>query len=193
MLGLNILSEISSVHQQPFDSSNMSQKAKNLHFEAKQPAFLRRLRGEVDNLTTNSSRDLSQDRRKRTLKPSDEDDHPTYILEESGSTISKAEYEALLSSKDSAFKGEQEAVTPGPDGKQLSPSSTKPSESATAKSVATIGINSKKRKATQIVTEDLIGGRDTGSSIESASRPANVKSRKKSKAIKLSFREDDEK
>ena len=77
----------------------MSNKAKNLHFEAKQPAFLRRLRGEADTLDAGVSHTVNQDLRRRAIKTSDEDDDPTYVLEESGSTISKAEYDALVSSK----------------------------------------------------------------------------------------------
>lgn len=167
----------------------MSNKAKNIHFEAKQPAFLRRLRGEADSLVSDPGRNVNQDRRKRATKPSDEDDHPTYVLEESGSTISKAEYEALFSSKENALGDEEEAILKE---EQVSQPSTKPVESSSRKSTAAIGLNSKKRKATQVVTEDSVRQVNTESSSKTTGRPPNVRPKKKSKAIKLSFGEENE-
>ena len=169
----------------------MSNRAKNLHFVAKEPAFLRRLRGEADTSVASSSRTVNQDLRRRAIKTSDEDDGPTYVLEESGSTITRAEYDALVSSKEGA---------PGPEetGKENSsdaPKQTlqsKPAESSSGKSAAAIGINSKKRKATQVVTEDSVREDNTESSAKSSSRPPNVRAKKKSKPIKLSFGDDGE-
>jgi len=163
----------------------MSNKAKNLHFEAKQPAFLRRLRGEADTVVDRSSRTVNQDLRRRAIKTSDEDDDPTYVLEESGSTISKAEYDALVSSKEAA-PGPEEAAKKEPD-TTPKPTLLKLAESSSGKSAAAIGINSKKRKATQVVTEEE---GNTESSAKSSSHPPNVRAKKKSKAIKLSFGDD---
>jgi hypothetical protein len=167
----------------------MSNKGKNIHFEAKQPAFLRRLRGEADTLPS-SSRNANQDLRRRAIKTADDDDDPTYVLEESGTTISKAEYDVLVSSKEKA---------PGPeeDGKETVPPATaalsgKSVESSSGKSAAAIGINSKKRKATQVVTEDSAREAETAPSAKSTSRPTNARAKKKSKAIKLSFGDDGE-
>ena len=170
----------------------MSHKAKNIHFEAKQPAFLRRLRGEADSLVTDPSRNVNQDRRKRTTKPSDEDDHPTYVLEESGSTISKAEYEALFSSKENAPGQEEEEEAVAPKEEQVNQPSTKPVESSSRKSAAAIGLNSKKRKATQVVTEDSVRDANAESSAKTTGDPPQVRPKKKSKAIKLSFGEENE-
>jgi hypothetical protein len=169
----------------------MSNKAKNLHFEAKQPAFLRRLRGEADTLDAGVSHTVNQDLRRRAIKTSDEDDDPTYVLEESGSTISKAEFDALVSSKEGA---------PGPEeaGKVETQPTLNPAvqstsvESSSGKSAAAIGINSKKRKATQVITEDSVREENTVSSAKSTNRPPNVRSKKKPKAIKLSFNDDGE-
>src|ERR1700744_5733512 len=125
----------------------MSNKAKNLHFEAKQPAFLRRLRGEVDSSEDSPSRPVNQDLRRRAIKTSDENDDPTYILEDSGSTISKAEFDALVSAKDGPAEGGKVECDP----------TAKPvvsAESSSGKSAAAIGVNSKKRKATQGIHKD---------------------------------------
>jgi hypothetical protein len=169
----------------------MSNKAKNLYFEAKQPAFLRRLRGEADAVVANPSRPVNPDLRKRAIKTSDEDDEPTYVLEESGSTISKAEYDALVSSKETAPRAEAAGEdAANPKSAEVSQLSTKPVESSGGKSAAAIGLNSKKRKATQVVTEDSVREANAESSAKPASRPPTVRPKKKSKAIKLSFGED---
>jgi hypothetical protein len=171
----------------------MSNKAKNLHFEAKQPAFLRRLRGEADSLPADSNRSRNQDLRRTAIKTSADDDDPTYVLEESGSTISKAEYDALVSSRERAPGANETAkdIAAEPAQTQVDKPPTKPVESSGGKTAAAIGLTSKKRKATQVVTEDSRREANTESASKATSRQGS-RPKKKPKTIKLSFGEDGE-
>jgi hypothetical protein len=165
----------------------MSFKAKGLHFEAKEPAFLRRLRNE-----TTSGRDADRHERqiarpKRTKGADDDDDGPTYVLEEGNKSLTKAEYEALIAGKDAddevgadgllsekkedAHHAEEEA------GKQHS-----------KQQLTEVGAVSKKRKAVKIVqASDEEGGADPKPKEE----VKKLRKKKKAKAIKLSFGDDD--
>jgi Domain of unknown function (DUF4604) len=75
----------------------MSFKGKNLQFEKKEPAFLRKLRGEITgSQTEDPDRHQLSAARPKKPKHDDEDDGPTYVLEGSSTTVSKAEYEEMV-------------------------------------------------------------------------------------------------
>ena len=92
-------------------SYNMSFKAKNLQYESKEPAFLRRLRGEIGQGQSGDP-DRHGPNFNRIAKPTgpedDTDDGPTYVLEASGATLSKTEYEKLLADTEAGARPKTE-------------------------------------------------------------------------------------
>jgi Domain of unknown function (DUF4604) len=160
-------------------------KAKDLKFEADEPAFLRRLRGQV----TGNDPDRDPDRHimpvalPKKPKQEDQDDAPTYVLEGSDATISKEEYATLTGSKSSDQPDEKDVMVKS---KQESAESNTDAP-RTKQKLTDVGIVSKKRKAIKVVGDDV---KDEPSVDRSSTAK---KPKKKANAIKLSFGEDDEK
>ena len=74
--------------------SDRCQRLSNCEIESNEPAFLRRLRGEYgDRDSSRHERPLARPRKQ--VQDGEEDDQPTFVVEESQDTLSKAEYEAL--------------------------------------------------------------------------------------------------
>jgi hypothetical protein len=171
--------------------------------ESNEPAFLRRLRGEVG-----GEDGARQERRVVTKRPqSTEDDEPTYVLE-SNDTISKVEYDALLQSQSASERGT------APDAGKVALDETA-SASADAKTnarpsqrIAEAG-QRKKRKAARIVGEEddeiaaKYPGEKTASTEKAFEKTASAQSvsgkkasahqkapKPKKKQIKLSFDQD---
>lgn len=119
-------------------------------------------------------------------KDDDEDDAPTYVLEDTNQSLSKEEYDALISGKDS--KGEEDPVTDEAEQK-----ATKQDESKPKDKIAEVGANTKKRKAAKIIGDDQ---GDSRSEVErDAEKPTTKpakKPKKKAKAVKLTFGDEDE-
>ena len=176
----------------------MSFKSKDLHFEAEQPAFLRRLRGQVTGVTDDPDRHVRPVALPKKPKQDDQDDAPTYVLEGSDATISKEEYATLTGTKDAGQQGQEnvtEDAQPIATGPQLPQDGQKNQSDATSKrqKMADVGISSKKRKAAKIVEEnseeeDSVDRNKVTKPIASAGK----KPKKKAKAIKLSFGDDEE-
>ncbi|KAF2462105.1 hypothetical protein BDY21DRAFT_277391 [Lineolata rhizophorae] len=159
----------------------MSFKAKNLSYEAKEPAFLRRLRGEVAADPGTESRDRPSVARPKRLKNDDDDDEPTYVVEGSHDTLSKAEYDALVSGKSpDGEDGETKAGAP-----ESSSKDAKEDPSRKKQHVAEVGQHQKKRKAAKVVG-------DAAEDTQDAPRSRPKKPKKKTKAVKLSFGDDEE-
>ncbi|KAK8220037.1 hypothetical protein M8818_000453 [Zalaria obscura] len=164
---------------------------------ANEPAFLRRLRAQNSG---NDDRHERQIARPRKPKDADDDDAPTYVIEESNDTLSKEEYEALVSGKGDAGEGSGNTTVKGkstqdepkasgalpPDGETDAPTS----DGERKKQPAEAGIGSKKRKVAKVAK---VVGRDDGEEENekndtSESVPKITKKpKKKAKAIKLSF------
>jgi hypothetical protein len=181
-------------------TSTMSFKAKDLHFgmsmcnklllladfhstDSEQPAFLRRLRGE---LTSGDSARHEQPiaRNKRMKKDDDEDDAPTYVLEDTKESLTKEEYDALVSGKD--YKEKEEAEDSAKQGGTES-------ESKPKDKIAEVGAASKKRKAAKIVNEEHEEVKpDASKDGKQADSKGTKKPKKKAKAVKLTFGEDEE-
>lgn len=167
----------------------MSFKAKNLSYDAKEPAFLRRLKGEVSG--TDSDRHDRPFARPKREKQEDEDDGPTYVLEDSNMALSKSEYEALLAGKtlneerriQSADADEKEGLSTTIAQPADNPSNRKGDLSAKQR-LTEIGKGLKKRKAVKVIGEDNDVDVKVGNS-----KPVG-KPKKKAKTIKLSFDED---
>jgi hypothetical protein len=180
----------------------MSFKSKDLAYSQNEPAFLRRIRGEIRGSVDDPDRQINPIARptiSKRLKKAEEDDAPTYVLEETNQDLSKEEYEALL-------KGEEAAVAEKKtDGESeptidLSRDSSTPSVKPKEK-VAEVGGLPKKRKAAKIVGQDddeddtpnLQPGKSSKGSSKSIDKDAKKPSRKKkANAIKLSFGDDEE-
>ncbi|OAK95553.1 hypothetical protein IQ06DRAFT_309885 [Phaeosphaeriaceae sp. SRC1lsM3a] len=160
----------------------MSFKAKDLHFDNEQPAFLRRLRGELT--SGDSARHEQPIPRNKRLKKDEEDDAPTYVLEDTKESLTKEEYEALVSGKDPKDETDE----------QTSESAQQASESIEQKpkdKIAEVGAGTKKRKAAKIVNEEHDDGRTESSKHAEATTKGPKKPKKKSKTVKLTFGDDE--
>ncbi|USP78230.1 uncharacterized protein yc1106_05504 [Curvularia clavata] len=165
----------------------MSFKAKDLQFDSSQPAFLQRLRGQLQSGDT-ARHEHPIARNKRMAKDDDEDDAPTYVLEETNQSLSKEEYDALVSGKDG--KGETEPVIEESEQKADREVDLKPKDK-----IAEVGTNAKKRKAAKIIGGDQDDGTGENEAERNNEKPATKtakKPKKKAKAVKLTFGDEDE-
>ena len=158
--------------------------------ESKEPAFLRRLRGEVGGQdSARHERPLARPRKPKTPNE-DDDDAPTYVDEDSHDVVSKDEYEALIEKEGSIKPGCETAADTlsDADHKRQEPSASNgASEAATPREhVATIGSSSKRRLAKVIGEEET----QPGEQDEVQSKRSQKPKAKRSKKIKLSFDED---
>lgn len=180
----------------------MSFKAKNLEYKPEEPAFLRRLRAQNGGFDDRHERPVP--RAKRAKLENDEDDAPAYVVEGSGESLTKEEYEALVVKE----KGEERKDRDVTKGESVGAAGTLRSsepkasgalfgdseEGRKARAVAEAGLGAKKRKVAKVVgeedeanTKDLVGNGD-----EQTSAVVKKKLKKKGKPIKLSFGDDEE-
>ncbi|KAF2087489.1 hypothetical protein K490DRAFT_65877 [Saccharata proteae CBS 121410] len=170
----------------------MAFNAKNLSYDRQEPAFLRRLKGQQAGDADRQERPVARPKR---LKNDEEDDGPTYVVEDSGDTLSKEQYAALVAGKDATEpEGEKEDADADAEAKN-GPDEEK-NENAALKSkqkVAEIGAASRKRKAVKV------GGGADEEEEDAAENSATAKKekptkkpKKKAKAVKLSFGDDEE-
>ncbi|KAI9749417.1 MAG: hypothetical protein M4579_006883 [Chaenotheca gracillima] len=172
----------------------MSFNAKNLSYELEQPSFLRKLRGQYDR--GESERHERPNPRPQKNRDGVEDDEPTYVDEDSNETVSKAEYEALVTeSTDPTTTAEKPKGGTGGDTAEADSSSLPPeapTQSRSREQLADIGARSK-RKAVKAVGQDNDEG---GSAHREKSRSPSVsksnKNKKARKKVKLSFDDDEE-
>jgi hypothetical protein len=118
-------------------------------------------------------------------KDDDEDDAPTYVVEETNQSLSKEEYDALVSGKDG--KDEDESTVDEAEKKKVSDA-----KSQSKDKIAEVGANAKKRKAAKIISDDQDESKKGAEKDvkEPDVKPAK-KSKKKAKAVKLTFGEDE--
>ncbi|KAG9194251.1 hypothetical protein G6011_04286 [Alternaria panax] len=160
-------------------------KAKDLHFDNSQPAFLQRLRGQLTSGDT-ARHEQPIARNKRMKKDDDEDDAPTYVMEETNHSLSKEEYDALVSGKDG--KDEVETAT-----NEVGKKKDSGSESQSKDRIAEVGANAKKRKAAKIIGDDRKESNERGEpAVKKSDTKAVKKPKKKAKAVKLTFGDEDE-
>jgi hypothetical protein len=118
-------------------------------------------------------------------KDDDEDDAPTYVLEDTKESLTKEEYEALVSGKDP--KEKEEVAT----GDKIEQETTEPGAKPKDR-IAEVGAGTKKRKAARIVNEEP--GDEHAERSKDAKDP-NAKSarkpKKKAKTVKLTFGDDE--
>lgn len=166
--------------------------------DPKEPAFLRRLRGEYgDGDSARHERPLARPKKHRI---SDDDDEPTYVDGISQNVVSKADYDALMNPKRLEKEEERSSSTsPNQRNLQIEKHATigndhSDPEVPPSQLEAKIGGNSKKRLA-KIVGDDgkSAQGMSNGNLpvVDSGSTSKSRKKEKKAKKIKLSFDEDD--
>ncbi|KAK2767063.1 hypothetical protein FQN54_006381 [Arachnomyces sp. PD_36] len=167
----------------------MSFNAKNLSYEANEPAFLRRLKSQYGG---SNARQNPQQRPKKLKNNDDDDDAPTYVEEGSNEVISKEEYEALVRGDDPKDpeasedkEGQPEATTQGP----AKDSAAKRAGPKTRENIAGIG-GPKKRKQAKVVGDEAAEGHGEEDEAQQRDSVANKpKQKKKKKKVKLSFDE----
>jgi hypothetical protein len=183
----------------PFD---MSFKSKDLAYDAKEPAFLRRIRGRQAGTGVDSDRHERPIARPRgaARATNDDDDAPTYVVEDSNTTLSKEEYEALLK-EEQGPSGEAEkngsvedkfAESSGVAARQESGTGEvaavveEEAKMRTKQEVTEVGGQQKKRKAARVV--GIAGDEETNGAEEDEGEPKRVKQvKRKIKPVKLSF------
>ena len=188
----------------------MSIRSKDLSYDksASQPAFLQRLRDQNAGITASGRHERPVARPQRLRNNQDEDeDAPTYVVEGSSEVISRAEYEKLTSGAEGEDAGDVETKfgdvkdmvtgelqSQSPKASGALPSDEKDSETKASRSSTVVDAGkaaSKKRKVAKVVggddDEDEEGEKDKASSNDKAKR----KVKKKGKAIKLSFGDDE--
>jgi hypothetical protein len=148
-----------------------------LYPDDSQPAFLRRLRGELAG--DGSGRHEQPIPRNKRLKQDEEDDAPTYVLEDTNQSLTKAEYEAMVAGKgDSEDPVEAQASKAGD-------AATKPQSKD---NIAEVGKTTKKRKAAKVIGDEQDEGSQDSKVPE---KKVLKKGKKKSKPVKLSFGDDE--
>ena len=171
----------------------MSFKSKNLQYERNEPAFLRRIRGELVGSTDDQTNSVPLPKKPKRLELGD-DDGPTYVLEDSGETVTKEAFEKMIAKNE---EGEDGPVVTDAEAKQQgndAQNEKNDNMNRDKKQVAKIGAVSKKRKMVKIVSEDPDsdeGAEGTPSSKFSSKRNVQ-KAKKKAKQVKLTFDDDNE-
>ena len=117
------------------------------------------------------------------MKQDDEDDAPTYVLEETNQSLTKEEYNALVSGKDSE---ETENTIGDEPGKQSAHEEKAPKDR-----IAEVGTN-KKRKVAKVVNVDQEQKPEADKNAQSSDVKVVKKQKKKAKAVKLAFGDEEE-
>lgn len=170
----------------------MAFKAKDLHFEKQEPAFLRRLRGEY----SGDRHNVSIARPSKPRLELGDDDGPT-IVDSEGHHLTREEYETLRQ-RETVSTPEEQSTTKTEndnDDPMHNKETPEPKDHPQKAKSTTIGASNKRRKA------QIIGAgedEDKDDEVEVARRITSVrsvkhitsKSKSKKKKIKLSF--DDE-
>ena len=168
----------------------MAFKAKDLHYEKQEPEFLRKLRGQYGGDRHN----VSIARPSKSRLELGEDDGPT-IVDESGTSLTKEEYEAMaqgkpcevtdLASKEDGHRGDDVEESGEPKSRE----NDRPKREV----VASIGASNKRKQARVIGEDPGIDDKLDKGDTEEISRkkaPSSVKPKAKRKKVKLSFDED---
>jgi len=118
--------------------------------------------------------------RNKKLKNDDEDDAPTYVLEDTNQSLSKAEYEAMVAGDDA--KDDNAAA----DETAAQESTTRPKKQI-KDNITEVGKVLKKRKVAKVIGEE----KEDETTAKSTETKVIKKSRKKSKPVKLTFGDEE--
>jgi hypothetical protein len=174
----------------------MSFKSKNLQYERSEPAFLRRIRGELVGATDDpdsQTNSVTLPKKPRRLELGD-DESPTYVLEDSGETVTKEMFEKMIAENKKGEDGSQVADAEGNQQGNGAQSEGNGNANQHKQQVAKIGALSKKRKMAKIVREgsDSDEAAEEKSNRKDSSKRNIQKAKKKVKQVKLTFDDDDE-
>jgi Domain of unknown function (DUF4604) len=152
-----------------------------LYIDSEEPAFLRRLRGEVGESAEKHSHPIARPRAKRPAGDEDED-APTYVVDAStNETLSKADIEHLKGNStkqdDTTAGGASEPTTHTTD-------DSKPETESKKENVGQIGGASKRRIA------KVVGAGPEDQDVPSKEKLKKRKKIEKKAKVKLSFDED---
>ncbi|KAI4719976.1 hypothetical protein E4T48_03822 [Aureobasidium sp. EXF-10727] len=175
-------------------------KSKDLSYDksASQPAFLQRLRDQNSAITSTGRHEQPIARARLPKNNDDNDDAPTYVVEGSSETLTKAEYEKLALGDDDS-NGEAEAkfsevkdlVTGELTGDEPKASGALPDgDDAPVRASVTVdaGTATKKRKVGKVVGAD---DEDSANKTPNKDESKPKKLKKKGKPIKLSFGDEE--
>ena len=131
-------------------------------------------------------------RPRRQVKEGEEDDQPTYVLEESQDTLSKAECEALIAAANTSTDNEKDVLSSGKTSHDVEEDESRKDEVAreavlVKQPVAGIGGSVKRKLGKVIGTEEK--GEEASDKLDSGQTSKKIKV-KKGKKIKLSFDEE---
>lgn len=169
----------------------MSFKSKDLAYNAKQPAFLARIRNQHNGPDADRhERPVARPRGALRTAEEEDEDAPTYVLdEEGGNTLSKEEYEAMLAQEKAG--AEDAAQVEGDKTKdavgQAMNEETKEDSTRKKQDVTEAGFAQKKRKAVKVVGGQDGDVDDVADNGEKVKRKPIKKAKTKAKAVKLSF------
>jgi len=121
--------------------------------------------------------------RNKRLKQDDEEDAPTYVLEDTNQSMSKAEYEAMVAGKDSGNDGTTEE-----DGDKTKVNATAPQAKDT---IVEVGKVTKKRKVVKVIGEEK-NENENKEEPRTTEKKVIKKAKKKGKPVKLSFGDQEE-
>ncbi|KAJ8604554.1 hypothetical protein MRB53_041777 [Persea americana] len=154
-----------------------SQSLDNPRAQAREPAFLRRLRDQQAGRDSDRhERQIARPQRLKIAKAED-DDAPTYVDEDTNEVLSVADYKALVVAEGKLEREEaKDEVASASDAAEVLKG-----ETSKLDSTIEAGISQKKRKAARIVADD-----DADLATADARKP-KMKPKKKVKAVTLSF------
>lgn len=167
----------------------MSFKSKDLAYNAKQPAFLARIRNQhTGSDADRHERPIARPRGALRTADQEDDDAPTYVLdEEGGDTLSKEEYEAMLA-KEKASSDETKEKQEGKAERAVEQGENEAAKEDGARKkqdVTEAGFAQKKRKAVKVVgASDAENEAEDGEGVKK--KPVK-KAKTKAKTVKLSF------
>jgi hypothetical protein len=177
-------------------------KSKDLTYDksTSQPAFLQRLRDQNSAISSTGRHEQPIARAQRAKNPNaDDDDAPTYVVEGSSETLTKAEYEKLTAGDgndaDEKFGDVKDMVTGELTGDSPKASGALPDEDdggpARASVIVDAGKATKKRKMAKVVGGDDNDADEATSKVSSKDESKPKKLKKKGKPIKLSFGDEE--
>lgn len=118
------------------------------------------------------------------MKQDEEDDAPTYVLEETNQSMTKEEYEAFVAKKDSTEDTTEQGEVTKEAGKDKA--------SKSKDKITEVGASAKKRKAAKIISDELDDSKDQPKDIKEGDKKPIKKPKKKAKAVKLTFGDEEE-
>ncbi len=158
--------------------------------EAKEPAFLQKLRGHYGDTSGRLERPSARPRKLKD-KNDEDDDAPVYVDEESNEVISKAEYEALVGGGTDQKDNEASTKDTPTENDQASAQSQTETSTAKQSNLTEVG-GPRKRKQAKILgeNEDKEKSEEKQEANQTQPKAAVPRKSKKAKKIKLSFDEE---